>query len=133
MTLVEQYTEISEKLINDDEEIKKYEQNLISRELFVTHLIASSKLTSMMAHPIRLVRTFKENKRLENIEKRYYKIRNSKLTENINWKKAGEFGEDLERAARETKIENIRDFMNKHIVDDKKIDQKLLKLRNKGF
>ena len=129
MNLVDHYTELSEQLINEDEDIKRYERELACKKLYITYLIASSKIEELLIHPIRLIRTEKEEKRLKSIEKEFNRIKKSKLEDSINWDKADEFSEDLERAAKENKIEKLRDLMSKNVIEDEKINQKLLKLR----
>ena len=126
MTLIEQYSEIAENLIKNDAEIRKYEKDLCSKELYVCNLIYSTKMITLLTHPIRLVRTNNERHRLDSIQKKYNKIRNSRIDENIEWEKADEFGDDLEKAAKIYKIGKIRDFISKNPINDENIDKKLL-------
>ena len=126
MTLIEQYSEISEDIIKNDAEIRKYEKDLLSKEMYICKLIYTTKMTKVLMHPIKFVKTNRERFRLESIQKKYNVLRNSRIDENIEWEKADEFGDDLEKAAKIYKIGKIRDFISKNPINDENIDKKLL-------
>ena len=129
MTLIEQYTKLSEDILRNDETVTEYEENLAKKESYLKNLIIDSETSEYLKHPFKLMRTSLEKERLRQIKEAYFKIRNSSLTDIINISETDEFGEALENAAKDVKPRKIKKFIESHSLNDIPDSKKLLKTR----
>ena len=128
MTLVEQYTKISDEIIANNQDIQDYEKELNERENYIDNLLISNSLLEMIMHPIKLMNTRKEQLKIKKVKNGYFKLKNKSIVENIA-EESGDFGEDLYNAARYTKPNGLEEYSRIYSVDNLKNNKKLLKER----
>ena len=129
MTLVEQYTKMSEEIIQNDEDITKYEHDLEARDEYIKNLNLYASCRDLFTQPVRLLRTKLAKNRIKQIKKSYYKLRNKSLREYVS-ENDEEFGQDLEDVARYIKPSELLTFANEHKISYENDEKKLIKRRN---
>lgn len=92
------YEAYSQDIINKDETLSTYESDLKTKGRYVKNLVISANAITVLTHPIRLINTRLELKRLRGIKDEYYKLKKSPLVEHFD-EESGELDEDLRAAA----------------------------------
>ena len=110
------------------QEKEKYQTDLIVKRRALEVSAFNPGLLNALRHPIRLVRTRKELKRIIEISYQYLVMDNTSITEFIT-EESGDVGLDLQNARLKNKPKAIIKFMRNNPVYSEEIDKKLLKIR----
>jgi len=120
--MFEEYELLSKRVIESDEVLSKYESDLYKRSKYISNLLLNTNALDKLLHPIRLVRTKQEDKRIQRIKTSYYELKNSSLVEHFD-EESGELDHDFYAAATYFKPRRMRKFTKKNPI---KIKKKLL-------
>ena len=120
--MFEEYELLSKRVIESDEVLSKYESDLYKRSKYISNLLLNTNALDKLLHPIRLVRTKQEDKRIQRIKTSYYELKNSSLVEHFD-EESGELDHDFYAAATYFKTRRMREFTKKNPI---KIEKKLL-------
>ena len=123
MSIIDDYNELANKIVAEDETIKRYEEELRCKKATITSLLNGRSL-SVLLHPIRLIRLSKEKKRLIRISDTLDELKRSTILNNMD-EESGELEEDLYNSAHYFKPNRIKWFMKEHSVYDESIEKKL--------
>ena len=113
--MFEQYHYLSLRVIENDEVLSKYESDLYNRSKYINNLLVNTSPFTKAAHPLRLIRTLSENRRLRKIKDSYYEIKNSSLPENFE-EETGELDHDFYVAATYYKPKRMREFAKQNPI-----------------
>ena len=109
-------------------EKENYEIDLIVKRRALEVSTFKPGIINIICHPIKLVRTRKELKRIIEISYQYLVMDNTSITEFIT-EESGDVGLDLQNARLINQPKAIRKFMENNPVYSEEIDKKLLKIR----
>ena len=122
--MFEQYHSLSFRVIESDEVLSKYESDVYNRSKYINNLLVNTSPFTKATHPLRLIRTLSENRRLRKIKDSYYEIKNSSLPENFE-EETGELDHDFYVAATYYKPKRMREFAKQNPIHrDLKLLQK---------
>jgi hypothetical protein len=113
--MFEQYDYLSARVIESDEVLSKYESDLYNRSQYIRNLLVNTNPFTKAIHPLRLIRTVSENRRLKKIKDSYYEIKNSSLPENFI-EETGELDHDFYVAATYYKPKRMREFVKQNPI-----------------
>ena len=123
MNIIDEYNELGNKVVEEAEDIKKYEDDLKGKRARITSLLKGEDLTVFL-NPLRLIRLTRENKRLRIIGKTLDNLKKSTVLHNMD-EESGNLQEDLYNSAYYFKPNRIRLFMKQNRIYDESRDKKL--------
>ena len=122
--MFEEYDYIADEVIATDSVLSKYEDDLATKSKYVDSLIFNTPALQKFLHPIRLIRTKQEAKRLAYIKNGYEELKKSPLIEHFD-EESGELDHDFHSAATYFKPRRMRLYAQLYPVYIKQ-DEKLL-------
>ncbi len=117
--MFEEYELLSKRVIESDEVLSKYESDLYKRSKYISNLLLNANALDKLLHPVRLVRTKQEDKRIQRIKTSYYDLKNSSLVEHFD-EESGELDHDFYAAATYFKPRRMREFTKNNPINIKK-------------
>ncbi len=126
--IVNAYVIQNMNIINNDEVLQEYEKDLNEKHDYVRGLVLNARIIDYLIHPIKLIVTKQEFKRLHNIDEEYHDLKRSSLILHFD-EESGDFEEDLRSAALYFKPERLRLYTRLNPVYDEDVDKYLLKKR----
>ncbi len=125
MNIFEAYEQYSHKIIKEDEVLSKYETDIKEKSRYIHNLLINTDAITLIMHPIRLIRTRQEAKRLKTIGNGYYNLKKTPLIEHFD-EESGELDHDLRAAAEYFKPNRMRLYTKMYPVYQEE-DKGLLK------
>ena len=130
MNIFEAYEQYSHKIIKEDEVLSKYETDIREKSHYVRNLLINTDDITLVMHPIKLIRTRQEAKRLKAIGKGYYDLKKSPLIEHFD-EESGELDHDLRSAAEYFKPNRMRLYTKLYPVYREEEDSKMLRSKSR--
>ena len=121
------YEQYSHRILNEDETLSKYEEDMQEKTQYVKNLMIMTDGLTILTHPIRLIRTKMESRRLRSIFDEYYELKDSPLVEHFD-EESGELDVDLRNAAEFSKPRRMRKFTELYPIYREE-DSKMLKMK----
>ena len=125
MNIIDAYHAYSFKVIEEDPILSQYEHDLEERQSYINTILLSTSVFTKLLHPIRLIRTKSEAKRITNIKVGYNRLKYSSILEHFD-EEDGELEHDLRSAAEYFKPAHMKQYVKTYPVYDKN-QKKLLK------
>lgn len=119
------YQRLFEYTIYNNEKIRTYEEELDIKSFNIRVTLVTSSILDKLLHPVRLVKTQSEFKRITLIEKEYRALRGSTLVEHFD-EEDGDLEHDLYAAATHFKPDRMEEFIDKNPINK---HAKVLKLQ----
>ncbi len=126
MNIIDAYQYYSDDIISQDETLNRYEKDLNKKSKYISNLLISTNLFTKLLHPIKLIRTQQEEKRIKQIQKTYIELKKSCILEHID-EEDGDLEYDLNAAATHFKPDRMKLYAKRNPVyreQDKKLLQK---------
>lgn len=121
------YKLYSQQILSEDKKLVEYEKDLSEKTQYVRNLTTMIDGLTVLTHPIRLVKTIKEKRRLKDISDRYYELKESPLAYHFD-EESGEIDVDLRNAAEKFKPTRMRAFTELNPIYHKE-DERMLKMK----
>ena len=109
MNIIDAYHAYSFQVIEKDPILSQYEHDLDERQNYVNNLLVSTSVFSKLLHPIRLVRTKSEAKRIAFIKEGYERLKYSSILEHCD-EEDGDLELDLRNAAEHFKPSRMKQY-----------------------
>jgi len=117
MEIIEKYNELSKEKLQSDEEISNYNENLNRNIDELTNLRINQKITTVIFHPIRVIRNNKELKRLTNIRNDFKELYDTNLVRFME-EESGNIEQDLKNAMNTTKPKMLKRFIKNNPINN---------------